>query len=281
MRVRSSRPSSPCPDHAVAGAHACLDVTPNRRGHLGLELGASGVLAWQGEEAMRKSRFNEEQILFALKQRNAGQPIADVCRRMGISEATYYNWKKRYGNLGLLEVRELRQLRDENARLKRLVADLTLDRHVLQEVIRERASHAQTARHSPMDTGLPSAESATRLPAELPAQRHLALPPPSPRQQRLATAAARTGDGQAAIRLRTAAHLLTRESWPIRRDRIHRLYKLVGLQVRMRVRQRKRSASASVSACTVGPLPPPPAADSTGPWILSMTSWRTGGSPAC
>ena len=63
--------------------------------------------------------------------------MADVCRQMGISEATYYNWKKRYGNLGLLEVRELRQLRDENARLKRLVADLTLDRHVLQEVIKK------------------------------------------------------------------------------------------------------------------------------------------------
>ena len=57
---------------------------------------------------MKKSWFTEEQILFALKQADAGQPVADVCRRMGISEATYYNWKKRYGNLGLLEVRELR-----------------------------------------------------------------------------------------------------------------------------------------------------------------------------
>jgi putative transposase len=84
---------------------------------------------------MKKSKFTEEQILFALKQEDAGQPIADACRQMGISEATYYVWKKRYGNLGLLEVRELRQLRDENARLKRLVADLTLDRHILQEVI--------------------------------------------------------------------------------------------------------------------------------------------------
>jgi putative transposase len=83
---------------------------------------------------MKKSRFTEEQILFALKQADAGQPVSDVCRQMGISEATFYVWKKRYANLGILEVRELRQLRDENARLKRLVADLTLDRHVLQEV---------------------------------------------------------------------------------------------------------------------------------------------------
>ena len=86
---------------------------------------------------MERSRFTEEQILFALKQVTAGQPVADVCRQMGISEATFYVWKKRYGNLGLLEIRELRQLRDENARLKRLVADLTLDRHILQEVFKK------------------------------------------------------------------------------------------------------------------------------------------------
>jgi putative transposase len=87
---------------------------------------------------MKKSKFTEEQILFSLKQVSAGQPVADVCRQMGISEATYYVWKKRYADMGLLEVRELRQLRDENARLKRLVADLTLDRHVLQEVIKKK-----------------------------------------------------------------------------------------------------------------------------------------------
>jgi putative transposase len=87
---------------------------------------------------VKKTKFTEEQILFALKQGTAGQPVADICRQMGISEATYYVWKRRYADLGLLEARELRQLRDENARLKRLVADLTLDRHVLQEVIKKR-----------------------------------------------------------------------------------------------------------------------------------------------
>lgn len=87
---------------------------------------------------MKKSRFTEEQILFALKQAEAGQAVSEVCRQMGVSEATFYVWKKRYANLGVLELRELRQLRDENARLKRLVADLTLDRHVLQEVIKKK-----------------------------------------------------------------------------------------------------------------------------------------------
>jgi putative transposase len=87
---------------------------------------------------MKKSRFTEEQITFALRQADSGMPVADVCRQMGISEATFYVWKKRYGNLGVTELRQMRQLQDENARLKRLVADLTLDRHILQEVIKKK-----------------------------------------------------------------------------------------------------------------------------------------------
>ncbi len=87
---------------------------------------------------MKKSKFTEEQILFALKQVDAGQAVQDVCRQKGISEATFYFWKKRYANMGLLEVQELRQLREKIARLKRLVADLTLDRHLLQEVIKKK-----------------------------------------------------------------------------------------------------------------------------------------------
>jgi putative transposase len=87
---------------------------------------------------MKKSRFTDEQITYALRQVESGTPPADVCRQLGCSEASFYIWKKRYGGLGLTEVRELRQLRDENARLKRLVADLTLDKHVLAEVVRKK-----------------------------------------------------------------------------------------------------------------------------------------------
>ena len=87
---------------------------------------------------MKKSRYTEEQIAFALRQAEGGAPVVDVCRQMGVSEASFYVWKKKYGQLGITEIRELRQLRDENTRLKRLVADLTLDKHILGEVIRKK-----------------------------------------------------------------------------------------------------------------------------------------------
>lgn len=84
---------------------------------------------------MKKSRYSEEQISYALKQAETGTPVAEVLRRMGISEQTFYRWKKLYGGLGVGELRRLRQLEDENRQLKRLVADLSLDKHILQEVL--------------------------------------------------------------------------------------------------------------------------------------------------
>ncbi len=87
---------------------------------------------------MKRTRFTEAQITYALRQVESRTPPADVCRQPGCSEASFYIWKKRYGNLGMTEVKELRQLRDENTRLKRLVADLTLDKHILSEVVRKK-----------------------------------------------------------------------------------------------------------------------------------------------
>ena len=87
---------------------------------------------------MKGKRFTEEQITYALRQAEGGTPVVDVCRQLGVSEARFYLWKKKYGKLGMTAIREMRQLRDENARLKRLVAELTLDKHILGEVVRKK-----------------------------------------------------------------------------------------------------------------------------------------------
>ena len=87
---------------------------------------------------MKKSRFSEQQIAFILKQADDGTSVEEVCRKAGISQQTYYRWRKKYGGLMPSEVRRLKQLEEENARLKRMVADLSLDKDMLQDVIRRK-----------------------------------------------------------------------------------------------------------------------------------------------
>ena len=87
---------------------------------------------------MRKTAFTEEQVTYALRQAESGTPVAEVCRKLGISEQTFYRWKKKFAGMGVAELRRLRQLEEENHKLKQLVADLTLDKHMLQEVIRKK-----------------------------------------------------------------------------------------------------------------------------------------------
>jgi putative transposase len=87
---------------------------------------------------MPKKGHSEEQILRALRQAESGRTVKEICREHGISDATFYIWKKKYAGLGLSELRELRQLREENGKLKRLVADLSLDRHILQEIVQKK-----------------------------------------------------------------------------------------------------------------------------------------------
>ena len=89
---------------------------------------------------MRKSRFSVEQIVYALKQVESRQvSVGDQCRKLGISEQTFYLWKKKYAGMGAVEGRQVNQLQDENRRLKQLVADLTLDKQMLQEVLAKKA----------------------------------------------------------------------------------------------------------------------------------------------
>jgi putative transposase len=87
---------------------------------------------------MKKSKFTEEQIAFALRQADTGTRVEEVCRQLGISQATFYAWRKRYGGLGVADVRRMKQLEHDNRRLKQLVADLSLDKEMLQEVIRKK-----------------------------------------------------------------------------------------------------------------------------------------------
>jgi putative transposase len=87
---------------------------------------------------MKASKFSDAQKAFILKQRADGMPVAEVCRKAGISQATYFSWQKRYDGLLPTEMRRLKQLEDENSKLRKLVADLSLDREMLQDVIRRK-----------------------------------------------------------------------------------------------------------------------------------------------
>jgi len=87
---------------------------------------------------MKASRFSDAQKAFILKQAADGMPVADICRKAGISQATYFNWKRKYDGLLPTEMRRLKQLEDENTKLRKVVADLSLDKEMLQDVIRRK-----------------------------------------------------------------------------------------------------------------------------------------------
>jgi putative transposase len=88
---------------------------------------------------MKSSRYSAEQVAFAMRQAESGTPVSEVCRKMGIVEQTFYRWKKKYAGMGVTEVRKLRILEEENKKLKQLVADLSLDKQMLQDVLRKKA----------------------------------------------------------------------------------------------------------------------------------------------
>ena len=131
---------------------------------------------------MKKSKFTESQIVFALQQAETGVTVAEVCRKLGISEATFYAWKKKYSGLGPVELRRLRQLEEENAQLKRIVADLTLDKQMLQDVLKKSSEGTATpavGEHAAVGV---SGLGATRLRDGVFATNRLSLPGPAARR---------------------------------------------------------------------------------------------------
>lgn len=102
---------------------------------------------------MKRSKFTEEQIAFALRQFETGNRVEEVCLQMGISQATFFNWKKKFGGLGVSELRRLRQLEEENSRFRNLVSDLSLDKQMLQDVIKKSCETSEETRTGHVSSG--------------------------------------------------------------------------------------------------------------------------------
>jgi putative transposase len=93
---------------------------------------------WEGAEMMKASKFSDAQKAFIVKRGEEGVPVAEICREAGISQATYFNWRKKYAGLMPSEMKRLRELEQENARLKKIVADLSLDKEMLQDIVKRK-----------------------------------------------------------------------------------------------------------------------------------------------
>ncbi|HEU4754801.1 MAG TPA: IS3 family transposase [Armatimonadota bacterium] len=201
---------------------------------------------------MRKSQFTEEQML-AIVAEGERAPVGEVCRRHGISSKTYYRWKAKYGGLSLPEARRLKQLEEENARLKRLVAEQALDVSVLKDLLKKLLLTAEARRSAVRDAmstaGLSERRACALVGIERASFRYRARRPAyrevRERLQQLAAERPRWG-------YRRLHVLLRREGWPVNRKLVYRLYRELGLAVRRR--KRKRVAVARQPLATpVGP----------------------------
>lgn len=192
---------------------------------------------------MKRSRFSDEQVAYALRQAEGGTAVADVCRQLGISEATFYVWKKKYGNLAATELRELRLLREENAKLKRVVADLTLDKHILGEIVRKKSLRPARKRElvdwvcTAYGTALRRACRLVNISRSLYGHRSRRSSQEGLRHRMRELAQARPRYGYRRVHV-----LLRREGWRINLKRVRRLYRLEGLQLRYRLRRRKHAS---------------------------------------
>ncbi|MCG6158343.1 IS3 family transposase [Rubinisphaera margarita] len=196
---------------------------------------------------MKKSQFTDQQIAFALKQAEARTPIEEVCRKIGVSQQTFYRGKKKFAGLGVEELRRLRQLEEENKRLKSLVADLSLDKQILQDILGKKALKPARLREC-----VEGAKACCRI-SERRACGLVSLARSSHRYKS-------TKDEQAALRMRmkklaaTRVHygyrrlcvLLRREGWAVNAKRIYRLYREEQLGLRTKKPRRRVSCRTRV-----------------------------------
>src|SRR5215207_826823 len=150
---------------------------------------------------MKKSQFTEEQIAYALHEVEVGTPVAEICRQIGVSEQTFYRWKKKFAGMGIAELRRLKQLEEENRKLKQLVADLSLDKHMLQEALRKTGEAGPEARGGGLLPGRRPGQRAASVPGGRGAARELPLPEPGQGPDGAAAAAARPRRGARPLRL--------------------------------------------------------------------------------
>ncbi|MGB8738972.1 MAG: IS3 family transposase [Xanthobacteraceae bacterium] len=182
---------------------------------------------------MRKSRFTEEQIAHALRQAETGTPVTAVCRAMGVSEQAFYRWKKQYGGLAVNELRRLKQLEEENRRLKQLVADLSLDKLMLQDVLQKKfvrpERRRELVRHLEWTYRVSERRGCAVLRFNRSSHRYRAIRNDQAmlrgRIRELAAARVRYGYFRIYI-------LLRREGWKINHKRVYRLYRAEGLSMR-------------------------------------------------
>ncbi|WP_394133512.1 IS3 family transposase [Marinobacter nauticus] len=192
---------------------------------------------------MKRSRYTEEQIAFALKQVELGTPVPEVCRKMGVSDATFYNWRKKYGGLGPSELKRLKQLEEENHRLKKLVADLSLDKAMLQDVVGKKALRPPRKRQLVADLQARYGVSERQACAVLQFSRA------SCRYQSVARDSSALSMRIREITL-TRLHYgyrrvhvqLQREGWRDNHKRVYRLYRDQGLSLRLKRPRRNKAA---------------------------------------
>ncbi|MGI9415077.1 MAG: IS3 family transposase, partial [Hyphomicrobiales bacterium] len=189
---------------------------------------------------MKRSKFTEAQIAFILKQADDGTPVAEVCRKAGVSDATFYTWRKKYAGLMPSDMKRLKQLEEENNKLKRLVADLSLDKAMLQDVIKRKPLRPGRRRELVDDLRADWKVSIRRACSVLMAGRssyHYRSRRPD--QAGLKKRIKEIAETRVRYGYRRIHVLLRREGWAVNAKRIYRLYKEMGLQLRNKTPKRR------------------------------------------